>query len=147
MFLKLCKKTKKKNKEKKTLGFFTPLLDLLESLLSQLFLFHKLCVFNIPQEQPRNPVLLFSKNKRFPDFFFFVFVSEFYTAALPRGGQRRYGWKPCTLWFCPLPNALAVGWGAAAGCAVGAPYEAVGWLGSAKLWPKAVRSCPYPYWL
>lgn len=74
-----------------------------------------------------------------------VFVFELYTAALPRGGgQRRYGWKPCTLWFCPLPNALAAGWGAAAGCAVGAPYEAVGWLGSAKLWPKAVRSCPYP---
>lgn len=39
---------------------------------------------------------------------------------------------------------MAAGWGAAAGCAVGAPYVAVGWLGSAKLWPKAVRSCPYP---
>lgn len=76
---------------------------------------------------------------------FFVFVFELYTAALLRcGAQRRYGWKPCTLWFCPLPNALAAGWGAAAGCAVGAPYVAVGWLGSAKLWPKAARSCPYP---
>lgn len=136
-------------KKKKPWVSLDPILNLLESLLSQRFLFHKLCAFNIPIEQSRTPVLLFSENTHFPDFFFlFVFVFQLYTAPLPRGGgQRRYGWKPCTLWFCPLPNAVAAGWGAAAGCAVGAPYEAVGWLGSAKLWLKAVRSCPYPYWL
>lgn len=50
--------------------------NLLESLLSQRFLFHKLCAFNIPLEQSRTPVLLllfaffFSKNTHFPDFFF-----------------------------------------------------------------------------
>ena len=120
---------------KKKLGFIRPLLNLLESLLSQRFLFHK-----------QQSSFAFSENTHFPDFFFcFVFVFELYTAALPRGGsQRRYGWKPCTLWFCPLPNAVAAAWGAAVGCAVGGPYEAVCWLGSAKLWLKAVRSCPYP---
>lgn len=61
MFLKLCKKN---------LGFFTPLLNLLESL------FHKLCAFNIPIEQSRTPVLLFSEKTHFPDFFFlFLFLN------------------------------------------------------------------------
>lgn len=59
----LVMQKKKKNKRKKinpwVFFFFTPLLTLLESLLSQRFLFHKLCAFNIPIEQSRTPVLLF----------------------------------------------------------------------------------------
>lgn len=143
MFLKLCKKNKIKN-----LGFSSPLLNFLVSPLSKTFLSHKLCIQH-SRRTIQNSSFAFKQVHTFSLTFFFVFVFfELYIAALPRGGrQRRYGWKPCTLWFCPLPNAVAAGWGAAVGCAVGAPYEAVGWLGSAKLWPKAVRSCPYPYWL
>ncbi len=72
MFLKL-----RKNKQKKNLGYFTPHLNLLESLLSQRFLFHKLCAFNIPKEQSRSPVLLLARTHISLTSFFCLFCFSF----------------------------------------------------------------------
>lgn len=138
MFLKLCKQKR---------VFYNPL-DLTGIPAFKKCFFFTNCVHStFPWNNPELQFCFLSKthNSLTSFFFFDCFCFELYIAALPwSGGQRRYGWKPCTLWFCPLPNALAAGCGAAPGCAVGAPYEAVGWLGSAKVWPNAVRSWPYP---
>lgn len=69
MFLKLGKKQKQNKKP----GFQHTLFEFTGIPAFTKVLFHKLCAFNISIEWSRTPVLLFSENKHFPDFFFFVF--------------------------------------------------------------------------
>lgn len=97
MFLKLCKK--------KTWVTLQPYWIYWNPCFHK-GLIPKLCAFNIPVESSKTPVLLFSKNTFFPDFFFvFCFT-------LHSGPARR--WWSASIWvealyIVVLPSAKCAG--------------------------------------